>query len=114
LIGFSDCGQNHQQESARIGWRWFNNELQILAYSYLEGNLNFELMGAIPLNTEVDLMITKTSNSYEFSGTGLSTVSLTRTSDCEVADNYWLWPYFGGNQVAPQQITIKLQREQID
>lgn len=114
LIGFSDCGQHHQSESARLGWRWLNDELQILAYSYLEGDLSFELMGSIPLNTEIDMMIIANSGNYVFSGTGLETVTLTRTNNCSTEENYWLWPYFGGNQVAPQQIKIRLKREQID
>ena len=114
LIGFSDCTQHHQSESARIGWRWFNNELQILAYAYLEGDLNFELMGAIPLNSEIDMSIRATSNVYEFSGSGLQTVTLQRTSDCEAGENYWLWPYFGGDQVAPNDVNIKIKREQVN
>ena len=114
LLGFSDCTQHHQSESARIGWRWYEDELQLLAYAYLEGDLHFQLMGAVPINTEIDLQIIATSNSYEFSGTGLESVSLERTSDCEAGENYWLWPYFGGNQVAPQDITIRLKRELID
>lgn len=114
LIGFSDCTQHHQSESARIGWRWYEDELQILAYAYLEGVLHFELMGSIPLNTEIDMSIRATSNTYDFSGTGLQSVSLTRTSDCEVGENYWLWPYFGGDQVAPNDVEIRIKREQVD
>lgn len=114
LIGFSDCAQHHQSESARLGWRWFNNQLEILAYAYIEGELTFELMGAIPLNTEVDMTIRVTADSYEFAGSGLESVSLQRTSDCDAGDNYWLWPYFGGNQVAPQDVVIKVKREQVN
>lgn len=114
LIGFSDCGQHHQSESARIGWRWFNDELQILAYTYLQGDLSFELMGAIPLNTEIDLAIRIVGDTYEYSGTGLTSVTMTRTSDCQAGDNYWLWPYFGGNQPAPHQVTIRMKRETIE
>ena len=114
LVGFSDCAQNHQSESARFGWRWYNDELQILAYSYLEGDLNFELMGAIPLNQEINLTLRIVGDRYEFTGDGLESKSMTRTSDCESGENYWLWPYFGGNQRAPQDITIRLKREMIE
>ena len=51
LVGFSDCTQDHQSESARFGWRWFNSELQIIAYTYREGDLSFELMGSIPFKS---------------------------------------------------------------
>lgn len=114
LVGFSDCAQDHQSESARIGWRWFNNELQILAYTYREGDLSFELMGAIPLNEEIDLSIRAIGEAYNFTGEGLESISMPRASSCESGENYWLWPYFGGDQVAPQTITIKLKREMVE
>ena len=87
---------------------------EILAYAYIEGELTFELMGVIPLNTEIQMSIRVTSDSTNFSGNGLQSVSFQRSSDCDVGDNYWLWPYFGGNQVAPQDIVIKVKRKQVD
>lgn len=114
LVGFSDCTQHHQSESGRIGWRWFNDELQILAYTYLEGNLSFELMGAVPLNTEVDISIRIVGDTYQYSGEGLQSVTMQRSSTCESGENYWLWPYFGGNQTAPHAVKIQLKRTVID
>lgn len=114
LTGFSDCAQHHQSESGRIGWRWFNDELQLLAYTYREGNLSFELMGAVPLNTEINLSIRIVGDTYQYSGTGLQSVTMERTSDCESGENYWLWPYFGGDQPAPHEITVRLKRTVID
>lgn len=114
LTGFSDCNQHHQSESARIGWRWFNDELQLLAYTYREGDLNFELMGAVSFNTEINLSIRKVGNTYEYSGTGLQSVTMDGTADCESGENYWLWPYFGGNQPAPHEVTIRLKRTVVD
>ena len=90
LVGFSDCNQDHQSESARIGWRWFNDESQILAYTYLEGDLSFELMGAIPLNEEIGISVRASGTSYNFSGDGLESVIMPRTSNCESGENYWL------------------------
>lgn len=114
LTGFSDCTQHHQSESARIGWRWFNDELQLLAYTYREGNLSFQLMGAVPLNTEINLSIRMTEDIYQYSGTGLQSVIMDRTSDCESGENYWLWPYFGGDQPAPHEVTIRLKRTVVE
>ncbi|WP_420386188.1 hypothetical protein [Roseivirga sp.] len=114
LIGFSDCHQDHQSESARLGWRWFDDELQILAYTYREGQLSFELMGAVSMNQEIDLQIRIVGDTYQYSGTGLTSVTMDRTPNCETGDNYWLWPYFGGDQPAPHEVTIKLKREIIE
>ncbi len=114
LVGFSDCTQHHQSESGRIGWRWYEDELQILAYTYLEGDLSFELMGAIPLNTETNISIRIVGNTYQYSGDGLQSITMERNSNCETGENYWLWPYFGGNQTAPQAVKIQMKRTVID
>ena len=37
LLGFADCNSLHHENSARFGWQWVNNELQILAYNYVNG-----------------------------------------------------------------------------
>lgn len=110
LVGFSDCNQHHQSESARFGWRWFEDELQILAYVYAQGNLTWELMGAIALNEEVSLTINIEQDRYLFSGDGLETVSVTRTANCATGENYWLWPYFGGDESAPHNVKIQMKR----
>ena len=114
LVGFSDCHQDHQSESARIGWRWYQDQLQLLAYTYREGQLSFELMGTVDFNKEIDLEILIDGDTYQYSGTGLSSVTMQRTQNCETGDNYWLWPYFGGDQPAPHEVTIKLKREVIE
>ncbi len=110
LVGFSDCTQHHQSESARFGWRWYEDELQILAYSYNEGNLNYKLMGAVAINQEINLTINIESEQYLFMGDGLETVTLPRTINCESGENYWLWPYFGGDEPAPHTIEVRLKR----
>ena len=38
LYGFADNGANHRDFSARFGWRWFNNQLQIAAYATNNGD----------------------------------------------------------------------------
>ncbi|MCE7990684.1 MAG: hypothetical protein HEP71_01835 [Roseivirga sp.] len=114
LVGFSDCGQHHQSESARFGWRWYEDELQILAYSYNEGNLSHKLMGAISLNQEVNLTINIEAEQYLFMGDGLETVTLPRTANCESGDNYWLWPYFGGDEAAPHTVEVRLKRTELE
>lgn len=114
LIGFSDCNTHHHNQSARIGWRWYKDELEILAYVYNEEKLMFKSMGHIPLNTEIDLMIQSVNGAYEFSGTGLDSVAIDKVTNCGGIDNYWLWPYFGGNQSAPHDITIRMKREKLN
>lgn len=113
LVGFSDCHQDHQSESARIGWRWYEDELQLLAYTYREGQLSFELMGAVPFDKEINLQILIEGDTYKYTGSGLKSITMERTPNCETGENYWLWPYFGGDQPAPHEVTIRLKREVI-
>ena len=37
-MGFSE-GFNNQYNSARVGWRWLEGELQLFAYVYVKGTL---------------------------------------------------------------------------
>ncbi|GEM_PF-1520572 len=46
--------------------------------------------------------------------TGLQSVTMQRSSNCETGENYWLWPYFGGNQTAPQAVKIQMKRTVIE
>ena len=112
LVGFSQCLKHHRSESARIGWRWYEDELQLLGYVYTNSDRAFELLGAIPMNQEVNVRIEIKANGYRFSGDGLTETVIPRDSEsCDVGDNYWLWPYFGGDESAPHDITIKIERE---
>ena len=111
-LGFSNCLKHHQSESARFGWRWYQDELQILGYVYTDSDLHFELLGSIPFNTEVNLRVDIEDNGYRFSGDGLTETVIPRSSEgCEAGANYWLWPYFGGDETPSHDIVIKLERE---
>src|SRR5688572_23124258 len=37
LLGFSDCNSLHHQNSARFAWQWYNDQLEIYAYCYVNG-----------------------------------------------------------------------------
>ncbi len=111
LLGFSQCGEHHQSESARIGWRWYEDELQLLAYVYTNSDRKYELLGAIPINQEVNVRIEIEAERYRFSGDGFSETFIQRSGTrCSSGDNNWLWPYFGGDESAPHDILIKIER----
>ncbi len=112
LLGFSNCLKHHQSESARIGWRWFNDELQLLAYVYTDADLTFQLLGSIPFDQEINLRIDIESDGYRFTGDGMTETFVARDAEgCEAGENYWLWPYFGGDETAPHDIVVKIERE---
>jgi hypothetical protein len=83
-----------------------------LAYVYTNSNRVFELLGAIPINQEVNVRIDIESDGYRFSGDGLVETVISKSGTrCASGDNYWLWPYFGGDEAAPHDILIKIERE---
>ncbi len=111
LYGFADNFDKHQQFGARFGWRWFNNELQIAAYTNNYGDSNIVQIGAVPLNTEVKYGIVVNSTTYDFYLNGSLAISLPRASSTRSALPYKLFPYFGGDAVAPHRITIKIRED---
>ncbi|MFT4737440.1 MAG: hypothetical protein ACJAZM_000334 [Cyclobacteriaceae bacterium] len=50
LLGFSDCNSQHHEHSARFGWRWLDDDLEILAYCYVSGERIVEYVGSVDLN----------------------------------------------------------------
>jgi hypothetical protein len=107
LYGLSDCNSFHQVNSARFGWRWHNNQLEILAYTYSDKVRDFELLGTASLNAYHHYKIEFTSDSYIFSFDN-KIVALSR--DCSGnASGYKLYPYFGGDETAPHDIFIWIE-----
>lgn len=111
LYGFADNISKHQQFSARFGWRWFDNQLQLAAYVNNFNDSTIVQIGAVPLNTEVTCGIVINGAQYDFYLNGSKVISLPRASSSTKATGYKLFPYFGGEAVAPHRITIKIREE---
>ncbi len=108
LLGFSDCNSHHHDHSARFGWRWLDGQLEILAYAYVSGERIIEPIGPISLNEPSNFTLTLHDNAYVFTVNDHPEVRIARDRPCYRGIYYMLWPYFGGNEVAPHDITIKL------
>lgn len=106
LFGFSDGG-GHMKNSARMGWRFVNDELELMAYTHYNGKFDFKKICNVNPNVHYECKINCLPDKYEFI-VGDNTVYM---------DRYWLysgkryllWPYFGGDEVAPHDITIKVK-----
>jgi len=108
LYGFSDNFSLHHRYSARFGWRWLNDSLQLTAYCYNNGLRSFKEICNIPLNGFDTCEIKVAGNEYIFSVNGKS-MSMPRSAKGENAVGYKLFPYFGGNESAPQDIHIYIK-----
>lgn len=107
LYGASDCATDHQKNSARFGWRWYQNALEIWAYTYANGKRKFALVGTVPLNSMNTYEILFTDTNYIFK---LNNTEVSLPRHCiSKTQGYKLYPYFGGDEVAPHEITIEIQ-----
>lgn len=108
LYGFSDCNSQHLINSARIGWRWYNNELQLLAFVHKDGVIQPDLIiTALPIGTVANCRITCKPTVYEFEVNG-HIVQAPRGCSGSYT-RYRLYPYFGGDETAPHDIKILIQ-----
>ncbi len=108
LYGFADNNAFHQQYSARFGWRWSNNELRLFSYVYNNGIRDSKELASITIGKEHICGIIVKPRSYIFSVNG-KIDSLPRLATSPKAEGYKLYPYFGGDEVAPHQVTIYIK-----
>lgn len=107
LFGLSDS-LSHLDHSARFGWRYYNNQLEILAYVRRGSNFYFEILGTVNPGDVEKYKIEILNDVYRFTFKD-SVFDMPRTSKY-TGPRYTLYPYFGGNIKAPHDITIKLKR----
>ena len=105
LYGFSDNNGDHHQFSARFGWRWSDNALRLFAYIYNKGVVSSKEITTVPIGHELTCSIRVAGKSYVFTVND-TTVEMPRESETPTARGYQLYPYFGGDEVAPHEIDI--------
>ena len=109
LMGFSDCAALHQVNSARFGWRWYDEQLQIWAYTYVNGARNSKYVGNVQPGTYHSYSISLEHKAYVFR---LENQEVTMDRSCSGAGNgYWLYPYFGGDEPAPHHINVWIREQ---
>lgn len=121
LFGIS-YGHHQWNNSDRIGWRYLpgDNKIELLLYSYVDGQRVKKPLTKIPLNKEfkVAMLVSLDGNKrfvsvhIEPSGQFDSGVPLGFSWEFEMKPcltwlHYTLHPYFGGNCKAPHDITIE-------
>ncbi|MFD2515675.1 hypothetical protein ACFSRY_17515 [Pontibacter locisalis] len=107
LYGLSDCSTQHHTNSARFGWRWYNSRLEIHAYTYFNKQRSSELITTVELNKPYLYQLRLEDNEYVFI---LNDVKVSKPRNCSgPGEGYQLYPYFGGDEVAPHNIKIYLK-----
>jgi hypothetical protein len=106
LLGISDCNNHHHENSARFGWQWYHNRLEILAYTYVNGERIEKYIGEVSLNEYHQYSIAIEKDLYIFRLDNYPAISMKRGETCDVGAYYMLFPYFGGQDTAPHDIYI--------
>lgn len=101
LLGFS-CGDHHDN-SARFGWRW-NDSLEIHAYMYFSGQRYTEYITSIDFEWH-DYELRTNDTAYVFV---IDTITRYYNFD-KSGVGYMLFPYFGGDDPAPHDVTIMVR-----
>jgi hypothetical protein len=105
LFGFSDNNSDHHQYSARFGWRWSDHALRLFAYVYNEGERISKEISTVNIGKEINCSIQVKGDHYVFTADGV-TETMPRIASTEKGKGYQLYPYFGGDEVAPHEINI--------
>ena len=116
FYGYTDCDSLVHNNSARIGWEWYQNQLLIYAYTYDDSSAHDgQLIGAVPLNTDVLYTISNNGDHYDFeysykdNNCKTVTAKISAPRGCTGTGGVLrarLWPYFGGNATAPHDIKM--------
>jgi len=109
LMGFSDCNSMHHENSARFGWQWMNNQLEIYAYCYVNGQRLEQFLGVVNLYEFTRYEIELTDAHYIFRLNHGEPVAIARGNTCTTGAYYRLWPYFGGHIPAPHDVSIDIK-----
>ena len=80
IFGFSDGG-GHKKNSARIGWRFVNNQIQLMGYTHYNGDFYFKKIRVVNPGNYYDCRINCLNDSYEF----------IVESDTIYMDRYWIY-----------------------
>lgn len=106
----------HHKDSARFGWRYWTDrkEIELTAYCYVNGRRIIQHVCFCEIGKEYRIKLQVLATSYyfdvyeqgEMSAVGIVTVD----HGHEKKIRYRLGVYFGGNRVAPHEITIQLKK----
>jgi hypothetical protein len=107
LWGFTE-GTNNHLNSARIGWSFNENRLRLYGYAYADGVRNSVEIAAIDINQPINCSIKVSDGLYLFTVNGIDK-SLPRAVVGKFAVGFRQYPYFGGDEPAPHDVTIRIK-----
>lgn len=105
--------------SARFGWDYRNDVLRLYAYVYVNGERHIKEMGPILLDKPYECCITPIGEEYVFTMKPLkpdpteilgTALTMPRGARAKTVWGFYLFFFFGGNELAPHDFTVKMER----
>ncbi|MGW8123031.1 hypothetical protein ACV07N_10280 [Roseivirga echinicomitans] len=111
LMGFSDCNSLHHDNSVRFGWRYSIQKdlVEVFSYAYTNGTVSYHHMGDVGIDETVRYQIQIVANKFYLLLNGELKQEVARGAGCEIGLYYKLYPYFGGDETAPHDMSIYIQ-----
>lgn len=111
LMGFSDCNSLHHENSVRFGWRYSLEKdlVEIFSYAYTNGVVGYQHMGDVAIDETSHYQIQIIEDKFYLLLNGEIGQEVQRGSNCDAGLYYKLFPYFGGDETAPHDISIYIK-----
>ena len=110
IYGFSDFGARHQKYSIRLGWRYINNEIELCWLRHEDSRHSSSTIRTIEPDIIYNATIDIKTFYYIITVDGDTTMVRRRPEgNWGLVRRYYLYPYFGGNEYAPHDITVKIK-----
>lgn len=99
----------HEDNSIRIGWRYnlSSGNIELFSYAYQAGERLTDLICTVPINVMNTITLDLYSDQYKIVVNNYPWFNRAYHFPWFQL-KYYLFPYFGGNKVAPHEINIKL------
>ena len=112
IYGFSDFGKPHKKYSIRLGWRYIEGNIELCWFKRENGNASSGFITNIKIN-EINSAVIDVETFYYVIVVNNDTTMVRRRPDgfWGTIRRYYLYPYFGGNEYAPHDITIKIKEK---
>jgi hypothetical protein len=110
IYGVSDFGARHQKYSIRLGWRYIENNLELCWLRHEKGVHTSAVIKIIQPDVIYSAIIDINTFYYVIVIDNDTTLVRRRPEgNWGLKRRYYLYPYFGGNEYAPHDITIKIK-----
>lgn len=105
LFGFCPIYTPHHIKSARFGWRWYKDSLEIHAYIYDKGKNYNQKITSVKIGEYYTYKLKETNTEYTFKINNIEYVYKKKQKG-KATLNLQLYPYFGGNTRSPHEVKI--------